>query len=260
MPDFVCVIFKRATSSHPLAGPRPQHAGWRDVLERQATAGRDLLRADELLQRRHGRVHDVDRVVRAERLGQHVVDAGALEHGTHRTTGDDAGTGTGRLEQHHAGRLLALHRVRDGRGDPRDLEEVLLGLLDALGDRGRNLLGLAVADTDRAVAVADDDQRREAEPASALDDLGDAVDGDDALEVGAALGVAAAASTAVATVSAVAAVVTGTAGAASPLRCGHRDISSVALVLGLLLTLRTPARLRGRPRRTPRSDRCRRSR
>ena len=120
---------------------------------------------------------------RAERLAQHVVDAGALQHGAHRTTGDDAGTGAGRTQQHDAGRRLTLHRVRDGALDARDLEEVLLGLLDTLGDRRGHLLGLAVADADRAVAVADDDQRGEAEAATTLDDLGDAVDRDDALDV-----------------------------------------------------------------------------
>ena len=41
-------------------------------------------------------------------LREHVVDAGALQHRAHRATGDDAGTGAGRLEQHDAGGGLAL--------------------------------------------------------------------------------------------------------------------------------------------------------
>src|SRR4051794_15395237 len=182
MPDLICVTLRR-----PMSGPRScasaQQGGRGDVLDRQATAGRDLLGTHETLQGRHGRVDDVDRVGRPERLRQHVVDAGALEHGTHRATGDDAGTGAGGLEQHDTGRRLTLVRVGDGALDARDLEEVLLGLLHALGDGGRHLLGLAVADAHRAVAVADDDERREAEPATTLDDLGDAVDRDDALDV-----------------------------------------------------------------------------
>ena len=64
------------------------------------------------------------------------------------------------------------------------LEQVLLRALDALLDRQRNLVGLAVADADDAVLVADNDQRGEREAPAALDDLGDAVDLDDAfLEV-----------------------------------------------------------------------------
>jgi hypothetical protein len=71
--------------------------------------------------------------------------------------------------------------VHDRRADHRHLEEVLLGLLDALLDRRLDLLGLAVPDADHALAVADDDERGELEPTTALHDLGDAVDRDDAL-------------------------------------------------------------------------------
>jgi hypothetical protein len=95
---------------------------------------------------------------------------------------------------------------------------VLLGLLHALGDGGRHLLGLAVAHADRAVAVADDDQRGEGEPASALHDLGHAVDGDDPLDVSGLLGcgggVLVAAVTTVATLAALTAAATRTAAAA----------------------------------------------
>jgi hypothetical protein len=77
--------------------------------------------------------------------------------------------------------------VHDRLLDHRDGEEVLLGLLDALLDRGGDLLGLAVADADGALAVTDDDERGEGEPPAALDDLGDAVDRDDLLLVRAAL-------------------------------------------------------------------------
>jgi len=64
--------------------------------------------------------------------------------------------------------------VRDGRADARDAEEVLLRLLDALGDGGRDLAGLAVADAHQSVAVSDDHERGEAEATTALDDLGHA--------------------------------------------------------------------------------------
>src|SRR5438270_3325446 len=187
MADRVWVTFSCAISD-PLTGARPQHGGRGDVLQGQTAAGRDLLGTDEVLQRLHGGVHDVDRVGRAEALGEHVVDAGALQHGAHRATGDDAGTGAGRLEQHDTGRRLTLHRVRDGAGDPRHLVEVLLGLLDALGDRRGHLLGLAVADAHGAVAVAHDHQGGEAEAPTTLDDLGHAVDGHHALDVVALLG------------------------------------------------------------------------
>src|SRR5918993_917141 len=187
MPDLTWVTLSCAISDS-LTRTRAEHGGRGDVLERQTAAGRDLLGADEVLQRLHRGVHDVDRVRGTQALGEHVVDAGALEHGTHRATGDDTGTGAGRLEQHDTGRRLTLHRVRDGAGDARHGVEVLLGLLDALGDRRGHLLGLAVAHADLAVAVAHDHQGGEAEAPTTLDDLGHAVDGDDALDVVALLG------------------------------------------------------------------------
>src|SRR3954452_3833990 len=129
-------------------------------------------------------MHDVDLVRRAERLAQHVVDAGALENRTHRATGDHTGTGSSRTQQDDARGLLTLHRVRDRPLDAGNPEEVLLGFLDALGDGRRHLLGLAVADTDHAVAVAHDHEGGEAEAPPALHDLGHPVDGHDPLEVG----------------------------------------------------------------------------
>ena len=63
-------------------------------------------------------------------------------------------------------------------GDP---EEILLGALDALLDRQRHLVGLAVADADDFAFVADDHEGGEGEAPTALDHLGDAVDLDHAL-------------------------------------------------------------------------------
>src|SRR5690606_14481240 len=116
-----------------------------DMVELETATRGDRTGLLELLQGLNRRVHDVDRVRRAERLRQHVVDAGALEHGAHGTTRDDTGTGGGRTQQDHACGGLTLHGVRDGAADARNAEEVALGLFDALRDRERDLTGLAVA-------------------------------------------------------------------------------------------------------------------
>ena len=63
----------------------------------------------------------------------------------------------------------------------RNGEHVLLRILDALLDGGRNFLGLAHADTHAALAVANNNQSGECETAATLDNLGDAVDVDDTL-------------------------------------------------------------------------------
>ena len=77
---------------------------------------------------------------------------------------------------------MADHRVDDGATHARHGEHVLLGVQLALGDSGRNLTGLAVADTDGAVAVADHHEGGEAERTATLVGLGDAVDGHHAVE------------------------------------------------------------------------------
>src|SRR5699024_5172859 len=73
--------------------------------------------------------------------------------------------------------------VRDRLLDHRDAEEVLLRLLDTLGDRRGHFLGLAVADADGAFTVADHHEGGEAEATTTLHDLGDAVDGNHPLDV-----------------------------------------------------------------------------
>src|SRR5699024_5691461 len=182
-------------------------------------------------------------------LAQHVVDAGALEHGAHRATGDDTGTGRGRTEHDDTRGGLADDRVGDGALDAGDAEEVLLRLLDTLRDRGGHLLGLAVADTDGAVAVTDDDQGGEAEATTTLDDLGDAVDGHDPLEELALVTVAAA----VAAVSAgvVGALIGAGGTGASPLGSGPQmflfsTLWACITVPGPLRGHRRPPRRRGR--------------
>jgi len=100
-----------------------------------------------------------------------------------------AGTGGGGAQEHHTGRGLTLDGVGDRHADAGNAEEVALGLFDTLRDGEGDLTRLAVADAHETVAVAHDDERREAEAATALDDLRHTVDGDDALQELALVGV-----------------------------------------------------------------------
>src|SRR6266566_4489102 len=128
-----------------------------------------------------GRLEHVVRVVRAERLREDVLDARGLEDRPHRAAGDDSGARHRRLQEDAAGAEVPGDLAGDRRLLQRHEDEVLLGVLDGLTDRLGHLVGLAETDAHVTAPVTDHDQRREREPSAALDDLGDAVDGDDAI-------------------------------------------------------------------------------
>src|SRR5699024_7409702 len=166
-----------------LPGTLPQHPRRRDILERLAPTSGYLFRTLQRPQASGRGMHNVERIVTAERLGEHVVHTRALEDRTHRSTRDHTRTRARGTQQHHARSGLTLHTVRDTARNARHTEEVLLRFLDALRDRGGHLLGLAVANADLSVTVTDDDQGREAETPTALNNLGHAVDCYDTLEM-----------------------------------------------------------------------------
>ena len=93
----------------------------------------------QALQAFHRCGNNVLRVVGTQALGTDVLDAGSLNYCTNSAAGDNAGTGSSRLEQNAACTELADNLVRDGGALQRNLNEVLLGVLDALADSVRNL-------------------------------------------------------------------------------------------------------------------------
>ena len=86
----------------------------------------------------------------------------------------------------------------------RNADHRLLRRRSRLADRFRHFARLAVTETGAALAVADDDERREAEALAALHGLGDAVDVDELLDqlLAAIIVAATAATTVVATATA----------------------------------------------------------
>src|SRR5207247_435480 len=88
-----------------------------------------------------------------------------------------------RRRQEHPSRSVVAHDfVGDGAAGERDLGEPPARRLHGLADGLAHLVRLAGGDADVPLPVAHGDQRVEAEPPAALDDLGDAVDGDHVLE------------------------------------------------------------------------------
>src|SRR5690606_31341057 len=96
--------------------------------------------------------------------------------------GDHAGTFRGRLHVDLGGAVVRLDHVPQGAVVEFDAGHAAAGLLHRLLDRDRHLAGLAVAEADAAVAVADHGQRGEGELAAALDRLADAADRDQLLD------------------------------------------------------------------------------
>src|SRR5439155_2564035 len=119
---------------------------------------------------------EVDRVLGADALGEHVADPGQLEDGAHGAARDHAGAGAGRTQDDVARAEPADDAVRDRLPVFGHAYEALAGVLDRLLDRQGDLPGLPVADADDGVLVADGDEGGEREAATALDHLGDAVD------------------------------------------------------------------------------------
>src|SRR5690606_37860910 len=145
-------------------------------------------------------------------------DADRLEHGAHRAAGNDARTGARRLEHHLRGAVAADHLVWQRARHDRHGDHRAACLLESLADRLRNLVRLAERDADVAITIADRDQCREREAASALHDLRHAIDEDHVLDH---VGIAFARPTALAV----------TAPALAPLLAAASRISRAALII-----------------------------
>ena len=119
------------------------------------------------------------RIRRANRLRQHVVNSRNLHHGAHRTSGNDARAFRSGLEQNLPRAVRAEHLMRNRGALKVQLHHVFLGLFDGLANGHGNFARLAHAESGVAALIADHHQRGEAQIFAALDDFGDAMDGDD---------------------------------------------------------------------------------
>src|SRR5712691_837470 len=144
-------------------------------------------RRREALQAVHRRPHHVVRIRRAQALGQDVADPGALEHRAHRAARDHTRSRSRRLQQHAAGAVLPDDLVRNRAAGERHFVHATARGLDRLAHRFADLVRLAGRNADLSLAVADGDQRVEAEAPAALHDLRDAIDRDDVLDHAVAL-------------------------------------------------------------------------
>src|SRR6185503_12488378 len=116
-----------------------------------------------------GRLEHVVRVVRPQRLGEHVLDARRLQHRPDRAARDDPGALRGRLHEDARGPELPGHLARDGGVLEGHEDQILLGVLHRLPDRFRNLARLAEPHAHMTAPVSHHHQGGEGEASATLD-------------------------------------------------------------------------------------------
>ena len=120
----------------------------------------------------------VGRVFRAERFGQNVLHAGGFQHGAHGLAGDDAGAGRSRAQQNFRAAIVRKKSRAEWSRPSATRKPSGCGPVRRRGGWRPPLRRPCRGHADAALLVAHDDERAEIEAASALDDLGGAVDED----------------------------------------------------------------------------------
>ncbi len=133
----------------------------------------------QVQQRRERGLDYVVRIGSADGLGQHVLNPHHLHHLAHGPAGNHAGAFRCGFQQHLGRPKVPGDLVRNAGALQVELDQVLLGLLDALLDGHGHFASFAHAEPGMALLVAHHHERRKAEVLAAFDDLGDAVDGHD---------------------------------------------------------------------------------
>ena len=128
---------RRRRADRPCAAPFVRSGDAEHLADRDAAQLGDVLGLAQAVEALHRRLHQVDRVLGADALGEHVADAAQLEHGADAAAGDHAGTGAGRAQHDVAGAEAADHPVGDRLAVLGHADQVLAGVLDRLLDRQR---------------------------------------------------------------------------------------------------------------------------
>jgi hypothetical protein len=128
----------------------------------------------QFAQGRQGGIDRVSGVGATQRFGEDITNAHSLHDRAHRTTSDNTGTGRRRFEHNFRSAVVSLDHERDRRTSQRHHDQVLFGILNTLADSLSILSRFAQAVAYMTIMIADNNQRADAETATALDHLGDA--------------------------------------------------------------------------------------
>ena len=156
--------------------------GWSSRLDRFAAQLEDGFLGAELLEGVERRLDDIGGVAGAERLGEEVLDTRRFDHGAHAAAGDEAGSGRSGAQEDASAAELAHDFVGNRVVPERNGFEMFAGRIGGFADGFGDFVGLAETDAYLALAIPDDEERAEAESATAFDDFGASVDEDDFFE------------------------------------------------------------------------------
>lgn len=146
--------------------------------ERLTPEAQNFFWVSQLSQAVKRRSNRVEWVASPKRLRNHVVGAHQLNHRANSATCNDSCSIDRRLEQHMLAAEQSMHFMRNRSPLERDVDQMLLGLFDGLGDGYRDFGGFSFADPDPAMSVSDYDQGAEVKTFAAFHHLGHTVDED----------------------------------------------------------------------------------
>ena len=111
-------------------------------------------------------------------LGHDVAHTQHLEHGTHRTAGNHAGTVSSRGDVHARSAVTAFNDVRNRAAAQGHLEHLAACFVHGFLHRHGHLAGLALAHADATITVTNHDQGCKTQNPTTFNNLGDPVDAD----------------------------------------------------------------------------------
>src|SRR5215204_3641918 len=179
----------------PQRDPNPRHACLRrfcrlcrahldrrpflSFLHRLTAKSQNFLWISQLRETIQRRPNGVEWIPASQGLCNDIVSPHQLDHRAHRAPANNARSIDRRLEQDMFAAEEAMDLMRNGTTLERDVNQVLLGLLDRFRNGDRDLGSFSLADTHPAMPVAHHHQGAEVKALTAFDNLRDPVDEDD---------------------------------------------------------------------------------